>query len=244
MTRCLILSCTQLKKATIDPLPAIERYDGPTFRVLRKFLRDAPPVLHDVEVYVLSAQYGLISAMTPVDYYDMRMTATRAQELHDAVLTKLTTIFSNNFEEALILLGQDYLQAIEGFESVIPSETRIAVLNTTPGKQLTTLKAWLYKVQPAPVSQPRLIEVTGNAVLRGRALQTTPEEVLTLARQALAEQRGNPDNFRGWYALVDGRKVSTKWLASLLFDVSVSEFDASEARRVLQQLGIPVHQDV
>lgn len=244
MSRCLILSCTQLKNEAKGQLPAIERYNGPTFRVLRKFLRDAPPVVRDVNVYVLSAQYGMISGTTLTEYYDLRMTTTRALELRDAVLDKLVNVFSNDFEDTLILLGRDYLQAIEGFEAMIPKATHITILNTTAGRQLSALKAWLYKTPSLAVIQPRLVEATGKATLRGHSLRTTSEEILALAREALAEQRGNPDNFRGWYALVDDRKVSTKWLVSLLFGVHVSEFDASEARRVLQQLGIEVYQDV
>lgn len=38
--RCLLLSCSQAKISTPDLLPAIRRYDGPAFRVLRKFLAE------------------------------------------------------------------------------------------------------------------------------------------------------------------------------------------------------------
>ena len=40
MCRMLILSCSSRKKPTNRQMPAIERYDGPAFRVLRKFLRE------------------------------------------------------------------------------------------------------------------------------------------------------------------------------------------------------------
>src|SRR5438045_2444285 len=33
--KLLILACSQAKRDSTAPLPAIERYDGPTFRVLR-----------------------------------------------------------------------------------------------------------------------------------------------------------------------------------------------------------------
>ena len=40
--RLLILSCSQRKHETQEPLPAIERYNGPLFFVLRRFLRECP----------------------------------------------------------------------------------------------------------------------------------------------------------------------------------------------------------
>ncbi len=56
MTRLLIVTCSQRKNPTLGLLPAIDRYDGPAFLVLRKYLRegvgDAPRVL------ILSAKYG------------------------------------------------------------------------------------------------------------------------------------------------------------------------------------------
>ena len=90
MTRCLIQSCSQTKLDDPRPLPAIERYDGPAFRVLRRFLRDAAPALQDVDVFVLSARYGLIAADTPVHDYDQRMTPARAAQLHQTAETTLS----------------------------------------------------------------------------------------------------------------------------------------------------------
>jgi hypothetical protein len=60
--RLLILSCSQRKRPDAILLPALERYDGPMFRVLRKFLRENPSKELHPDVYILSAQFGLISA--------------------------------------------------------------------------------------------------------------------------------------------------------------------------------------
>jgi hypothetical protein len=42
----LILACSRRKRPDEGLLPAIERYDGPAFRVLRHFLREMP-ALHE-----------------------------------------------------------------------------------------------------------------------------------------------------------------------------------------------------
>ena len=36
----LIISCSQRKVETSEPLPALERYDGPTYRTLRKAMHE------------------------------------------------------------------------------------------------------------------------------------------------------------------------------------------------------------
>lgn len=54
--RLLILSCSRRKRLDTDLLPAIERYDGPAFRVLRRFLRERP--FEAPDVLILSAEHG------------------------------------------------------------------------------------------------------------------------------------------------------------------------------------------
>jgi len=244
MTRCLILSCSQAKRSDDGLLPALERYNGPAFRVVRRFLAKADPSLCDVDVYVLSARYGLIAADVPIADYDQRMTTPRAAELRPQVLARLREILDQGYAEVFLSLGHSYLQAVEGFKALVPDGTRVTVSRAAAGRRLTELKRWLYRLPEgasAPERPERSARVTGHATLKGRRIEATPEEVLALARQALAQGRGNPRRFRSWYTLVDGEKVSTKWLVSLLSGLDASEFQASEARRVLGQLGIAVY---
>src|ERR1700693_6189826 len=87
MNRLLIVACSKRKKPTNKQMPAIERYDGPAFRVLRKFLREQQgPV---PRVLILSGKYGLIDAVTPIRDYDFRMTPATADALRPAVLKRL-----------------------------------------------------------------------------------------------------------------------------------------------------------
>src|SRR5947209_5490454 len=87
MTRLLIVACSRCKKPAVEQLPAIERYDGPAFRVLRKYLRErqvsAPKIL------ILSAKYGLIDSAKLIRDYDYRLTPTTAQKLRPGVLKRL-----------------------------------------------------------------------------------------------------------------------------------------------------------
>jgi len=68
-------------------LPAIERYDGPPFRVLRRYFREQPE--HNVDAFVLSAKWGLIPADQPIPLYEQSMSRERAQALQPMVTRAL-----------------------------------------------------------------------------------------------------------------------------------------------------------
>jgi hypothetical protein len=244
MTRCLILSCSQAKRDGKEAMPALERYDGPAFRVVRRFLTEAEPVLRDVDIYVLSAQYGLIPAARRIANYDRRMSPARAAELCCKVVSELRGVLEQGYEELFLSLGRTYLEATDGFEATVPEATQVIVSQAAAGRRLTELKRWLYRLPDgALASKAKTVQVTGKAILRGKPIEASVEDVLALARQALAEGRGRPRNFRDWYVIVDGEGVSPKWIVSLLSGLEVSEFQASEARRVLGQLGVSVYHD-
>ena len=57
----LIISCSQRKVETSEPLPALERYDGPTYRTLRKAMHEGR-IPKNLDVLIISAKYGLIGS--------------------------------------------------------------------------------------------------------------------------------------------------------------------------------------
>src|ERR687889_181325 len=91
-SRMLILACSRRKRSDERLLPAIERYDGPAFRVLRRFLREGSA--NAQSVLILSAEYGLIAHNLRIAAYDRVMTPARARELRPLILAKLNRIFS------------------------------------------------------------------------------------------------------------------------------------------------------
>src|SRR5689334_8933196 len=107
MHRLLVMSCSKRKRTKTEPLPALQRYDGPSFRVLRRYLAaqpEAPP-----DVYILSARFGLISARQPIPHYDHYMTAQRAAELQPPVCQALTQVLRlHDFEQIYVAVGRVY----------------------------------------------------------------------------------------------------------------------------------------
>jgi len=88
--RLLLLSCSQRKCRARGLLPAIKRYDGPAFRVLRRYLDEQPTA--QSEVLILSAKWGLISGNTLLPYYNQRMTEQRAAKLRPLIIKRLRKI--------------------------------------------------------------------------------------------------------------------------------------------------------
>jgi hypothetical protein len=240
MQRLLILSCTERKRHDLGLLPAVERYDGPAFRLLRRFRKQSSESL---EVYILSAQFGLIHCEELIPYYDQMMTPHRATELEPQIGERFRHIFrgAHHGEQAksqlLFCMGRVYFDVLK---DSVPTGMLVEHAPGPIGKKLSKLHQWLYRPYPrlqlsAPGNTPR-----GNARLRGVEIAMTSAEVLDLARRQLSKQPEGAENYQSWYVSIDGERISPKWLVSLLTGLPVSKFHSDEARRILQMLGIEV----
>jgi hypothetical protein len=98
---------------------------------------------------------------------------------------------------------------------------------------------WLYRcanVQEKPNSaQPSPI---GPVRIKGHELSCNPEQVLQVGREALQLGRGDHSRYYSWYVMVDGQRVSSKWLISQLTGLPIAQFSTTEAIHVLKKLGI------
>jgi hypothetical protein len=244
MARLLILGCSQRKRADTALLPAIERYDGPSYRVLRGYLRQ--PGALPPDTWVLSAAFGLIPAAQPIPDYDHVMTPARADELADATRAQLNRLLATRaFDDVLVFAGRTYRQALGPLVRfpgvyVVAPDGRI-------GQKLAELHDWLYgdlRAMPTARHAPRLSSAapmdSTAPKLRGVAVPLDADAVLTIARRALTDAVGDPDAWHAWYVEVDGRRVAPKWLVSQLTGLPTSAFITTEARRLLEQLGVPV----
>lgn len=141
--RLLIQSCSQRKRHLNGLAPAIEVYDGPAFRVLRRYFR-----LHsgesELEVRILSARFGLIAAFKQIPFYDERMTLERAISLNSEVCGQLRAlVWKEPFHQVLVNLGADYMPAVADGLAEVPSSTELMVAIGSIGMRLRILKKWL-----------------------------------------------------------------------------------------------------
>lgn len=132
----LILPCSKQKKELYSAC-ALELYDGPFYRVVRK---NQPK---NLDILILSAKYGLISSDNLISYYDQIMTPKRAEELASKIMMKLERIFTNeNYDEVFINLGKNYLPALDGAKKIL-DEHNVNWANGQIGERLHQLKNWL-----------------------------------------------------------------------------------------------------
>ena len=238
--RLLILSCSQRKHSTRGLLPALQRYDGPAYRVMNKFMRVHPSEARSLDVYILSAKFGLIPADKTIPNYDRRMTPQRAKELQPHTLPKLKQILSGKrYDELFVSMGKAYRQVLVGDELLIPPNLKVMVSRGVMGRKLAELRNWLHEgVSESPDSQTKIVQ-QDKAYLRGIEIALTSKEIMEVARSTLAKAENIP-KYQVWYVQVDGQQVPPKWLVSQLTGLPVNAFHTNEAKRVLQQLGIEI----
>ena len=121
MKRLVILACSQRKVQGNLLMPAIARYDGPAYKVVRKWLRATPDARFYHDFLILSAEFGLISDRRYIPYYDRCMTVERAKELHQETLYTLKPILSSGTYGAIfVCMGKTYRRGIEGVDAFFP----------------------------------------------------------------------------------------------------------------------------
>ena len=140
------MSCSQRKHPTAGLMPAIERYDGPAFLVLRRYLRECgdPNTVAGgagLRVLILSAEFGLIPARRRIPFYDRRMDRHRAEALRPRASAALRAAVRRwGCGEVFVCAGSVYLHAL-GPAELCPAP--LAVAAGGQGGKLTALRDWL-----------------------------------------------------------------------------------------------------
>jgi hypothetical protein len=241
--RLLILKCSARKRADAGLLPAIERYNGPLWQVLRSYQREQPLFAADLTVYGLSAEYGLISGDTQIPSYERTMAPERADELRPQVLDGFAQLMGQGYDQLCLGFSDRYLRAMQGWEPMVPPGIAVTITDGPVGTKLGQLRAWLHGQVWAPQPRPeRLVAPRGggSVTIWGVRLSMRREEVLAQGRAALAAGTPGASHYRDWYVLLDDKPVAAKWLVSVISGLPVSQFDAANARRVLLALGVDV----
>lgn len=220
-------------------MPAIDRYDGPAFRLLRRFFEQS--LASSVDVKILSAEYGLISVDYPLPYYDRQITKEQSKILHPKVISSLETVLhSKSYTNLLIWLGRDYLEAIYGYEAVVPKGLTVQLATGGIGRKLSILHDWLYGSSSNFQNGKVPASSKGKVCIRGVEVNLTSDQILDLARQAIAAGEQRAICYQSWYVPVDDQRVAPKWLVSQITGLPVSTFHSDRARKALQRLGIQV----
>ena len=139
----LILACSHRKRPDPGAIPAMDRYDGVNYRVLRKAKREGrwPKRL---DVLILSAKHGLLEPSLPIENYDLLMTPVRATQLWPAVLAEMAQrLQANCYLEIFLNLGKVYRLAMEGWDNDLGHDTRMFHAQGGIGQKASAMLHWL-----------------------------------------------------------------------------------------------------
>lgn len=157
----LVLGCSQTKRESPGLLPAIDRYDGSAYRVLRKYLREREwPA--NLSVAVLSAKYGLVGGFTGIEYYDERMTPVRASEWEPKCKLTLKN-WAINHSRMHFSLGKDYLPAVESAIEYYLKD-KAEVFQGPIGMKLNKIRILLQRTGSPPRRRSKLPEPGSGSV--------------------------------------------------------------------------------
>lgn len=135
--RLLLISCSDTKTKTPGATPAILRYDGPKYRVLRRALEGGR--LADLRIRILSGKHGWISADTPISDYDHL--AGRSQILAHCAWGRAKSTYAaiDMASDIFVMAGEPYVDGIRHMLTGSPA----TFATGAPGQRLKRLKEWL-----------------------------------------------------------------------------------------------------
>jgi hypothetical protein len=124
-------------------LPALERYDGVHFRVLRKARREGY-WLENLDALIVSAKYGLLELNTPIENYDLRMTSKQATQLRPIVAHVLAErIKSMAYAEIFLNIGKMYHQSLGDWDVGLSRDTIVIYASGGIGQRSRQMRDWL-----------------------------------------------------------------------------------------------------
>ena len=113
---------------------AIQVYDGPAYKILRSYL----DVQNDVDVYIISAKYGVIRGIDIIEPYDELM----SDEKRDMYRTKYADMF-----KAMIPKYRDvfFLKMGDRYDILPTNISNVKIPDKGPiGVMLSSYRRWLF----------------------------------------------------------------------------------------------------
>lgn len=133
----LIIACSARKKHVARAIPAIELYDGPAYRILRKRLNRTS---NKLAIWVLSAKHGLTWADSPIFWYDEHLKNDKLQ----LVKRDVESFIERNakplsFDSIYIWAGKKYLETLP---PSLLTRSNVKIAKGPIGRKLGQLKSW------------------------------------------------------------------------------------------------------
>lgn len=139
MPTLLVQSCSNRKQDVAGEDDAIDIYDGYFFRIIKKAMRE-DDFRDDIDICILSAEYGLIEEETEISPYDREISPSRAEELSEEVTNEIISrVDQENYEELILNVGNQYERALSNLNKRVSIPVH-AIQGDGIGEKGSTLK--------------------------------------------------------------------------------------------------------
>lgn len=104
-------------------MPAIEIYDGVFYRILKRAFQNDIELKNKLDIYILSAKYGIISTTFPILPYDLKMTKEISKNLLQDNTSRLSKIVLESSPNKIVsVMGKTYRESIDWTKMPVRSE--------------------------------------------------------------------------------------------------------------------------
>jgi hypothetical protein len=118
----LVQSCSKSKNRPDEAVTALDLYSGFFFRIIKKARREGA-FDPEVELYILSAEHGLLAPETEIEWYDRKMETERAAELAPQV-TQALAARAPSYDQIIVNAGRAYRSALYGINDDVETPLR------------------------------------------------------------------------------------------------------------------------
>lgn len=137
-----------MKKEPRSPIPAVERYDGVFFRQFRKYRQQGK--LPHTDLAIISPKKGILLENTPLPYEEpyagkmgnLDSPDSDKQSQRNENLQQLNKILRRNYSEIYVNCGQQFLQLIEGYQTLTSAKITVAEGGGL-GPKAAHMKRWI-----------------------------------------------------------------------------------------------------
>ena len=151
MKRLIIVSASLRRlEEPSNPIPALDRFDGVYFRIIKKYKREGK--LQDTDCVIVSKKFGIIDQNERVPYYKpdhidkfgyLNMNESQIKKLREENLARLKEIFAKSkYSEIFVNVGKHFMELIKGFEKLTSAKI-IYASGRGLGPKAQHMKKWI-----------------------------------------------------------------------------------------------------
>ncbi|MHA2272269.1 MAG: hypothetical protein ACXACI_10425 [Candidatus Hodarchaeales archaeon] len=139
----LVVACSATKSSHEDMLAAILRYQGMAYIPLKMLLLEKSWP-SNVDLWIVSAKYGLLQALQPIPHYDERLTEATLDERKRLIQKQLSNVEVSRYNHCMLNVPKLYNKICEPLEILLKSnDCQITNIPARMSERNDAMMQWL-----------------------------------------------------------------------------------------------------